>query len=68
MYEQEIVTLNDLVAKNHMYRNFMQVWDLREIEAEFKMIEKGRDHKGYGLFRLFKYVLLQFMENCQAPI
>lgn len=63
MYEQEIVTLNDLVAKNHMYRNFMQVWDLREIEAEFTMIEKGRDHKGYGLFRLFKCILLQFMEN-----
>ncbi len=32
----------------------MQVWDLSEIEAEFTKIEEGRDHKGYGLFRLFK--------------
>jgi IS5 family transposase len=32
-----------------MYGNFMKVWDLSEIEAEFTMIKKGRDHKGYGL-------------------
>ena len=63
LYEQEIVTLNDLVAKNHMYRQFMQVWDLSEVEAEFTKMESGSDHKGYGLFRLFKCILLQFMEN-----
>ena len=26
-------------------------------------MESGSDHKGYGLFRLFKCILLQFMEN-----
>lgn len=63
LYEQEIVTLNDLVAESHMYRKFMQVWYLKEVETEFTKMESGSDHKGYGLFRLFKCLLLQFMED-----
>ncbi len=63
LYEQDIVTLNDLVSEQHIYRKFSGIWDLREVEAEFARMEQESDHKDYGLFRLFKWLLLQFMED-----
>jgi IS5 family transposase len=63
MYETEIVSLNDLVSEQHMYRKFAAIWQLKNVEAELSKIEEGSDHKGYGICRLFKCLLLQFMED-----
>jgi IS5 family transposase len=62
-YKTQVINLDDIVAEEHQYRKFLKVWDLTEIASEFTIMEAGSDHKGYGLFRLFKCLLLQFMEN-----
>lgn len=59
----EMITLDQLVSGNHIYRKFMQLWDLSEIKIELEKIEVASDHKGYGIFRLFLCLLLQFMED-----
>ena len=63
MYQTEIVSLNDLVSDQHMYRKFASIWQLKNVEIELSKIEEASDHKGYGIFRLFKCLLLQFMED-----
>lgn len=63
MYQTEIVSLNDLVSEQHMYRKFASIWQLKNVEIELAKIEEASDHKGYGVFRLFKCLLLQFMED-----
>lgn len=64
-YQVEIVSLDQLVAKNHNYRKFKELWDLHPVRKELEKIEieKGADFKGYGIFRLFLCLLVQFMEN-----
>ena len=59
----EMITLNELVSDNHIYRKFMKLWDLSEIRIELEKIEVTSDHKGFGIFRLFLCLLLQFMED-----
>lgn len=59
----EMITLDQLVPNNHIYRKFMKLWDLSEIKIELEKIEIESDHKGYGIFRLFLCLLLQFMED-----
>ncbi len=58
-----MITLDQLVSSNHIYRKFMKLWDLSEIKIELEKIEVTSDHKGYGIFRLFLCLLLQFMED-----
>ena len=58
MYQTEIVSLNDLVSEQHMYRKFASIWQLKNVESELSKIEEASDHKGYGIFRLFKCLLL----------
>mgnify|MGYP003391042256 CR=1 FL=1 len=62
-YQTQVINLDDIVSINHQYRKFLKVWDLKEVESEFAKMEKNSDHKGYGLFRLLKCLLLQFMED-----
>lgn len=62
-YKTQVINLDDIVSSQHQYRKFMQVWDMKPLESEFAEMEKVNDHKGYGLFRLFKCILLQFMED-----
>jgi IS5 family transposase len=47
------------------YRKFKKLWDLEPVKKELKQIEdaSGADCKGYGIFRLFLCLLVQFMEN-----
>ena len=59
----EMITLDELVSDDHIYCKFMQLWDLSEIKIELEKIEILSDHKGYGIFRLFLCLLLQFMED-----
>ncbi len=59
-----MVTLDQLIDKNHNYRKFKKLCDL-ELIRELKKVEYsiGADFKGYGIFRLFLCLLVQFMEN-----
>jgi IS5 family transposase len=61
--QMEVVTLDQLVPNKHIYRKFMKLWDLSEIKIELEKIEVASDHKGYGIFRLFLCLLIQFMED-----
>lgn len=64
-YQVEMVTLDQLIAQNHNYRKFKELWDLNPVKKELEKIEiaVGADFKGYGIFRLFLCLLVQFMEN-----
>jgi len=59
----EMISLEDLVPQNHTYRKFNKLWDFKKTTKILKSIETNNNHKGYGIVRLFKCLLLQFMEN-----
>jgi len=59
----EMVSLEELVPANHIYRKFKELWDFGEIEKEMNKMEFNSDHKGYGAFRLFLCLLVQFLED-----
>lgn len=63
MQQIEMICLEDLVSKNHNYRKFAEIWSFRLVEKRLKKLEKSNPHKGHGLLRIFKCLLLQFMEN-----
>ena len=58
-----MVNLEDLVPEHHIYRKFTTLWDFKRVKKQLKDIEKDNNHKGYGSLRLFKCLLLQFMED-----
>jgi len=58
-----MISLEDLVPKNHVYRKFSNIWQFKGIEKHLKKVEKDRNYKGYGILRLFKCLLLQFLED-----
>ena len=64
MQQGEMIWLEDLVPENHNYRKFAKIWSFKSVEKILKKIEKDNPNKGHGLLRLFKCLLLQFMENC----
>lgn len=59
----EMVRLEDLVAKDHNYRRFNAIWTFEYVNKQLKKLEKDNPYKGYGRLRLFKCLLLQFMED-----
>jgi len=63
MSQVVMVSLEDLVPENHIYRKFLKLWNLESIEEQLKSIETDRNYKGYGTSQLFKCLLLQFMED-----
>lgn len=64
-YQVEFVTIDSLVDQNHQYRKFKKLWDLSSTKKELSQLENslGADNKGYGIFKLFLALLLQFMED-----
>lgn len=58
-----MVSLNDLVPQDHIYRRFLELWDFKRTETRLKKLEKDNNYKGFGILRLFKCLLLQFMED-----
>lgn len=58
-----MVSLDDLVPSNHTYRKFKLLWSFDDINRHLKKVEKDNNYKGYGIERLFKCLLLQFMED-----
>ena len=63
MHQIEMVSLDDLVPQAHSYRKFMDIWSFKHAEKWLKKLQKDNPYEGYGLFRLFKCLLLQFMED-----
>ena len=58
-----MVSLEDLVPQEHIYRKFSNIWKFDGVKTQLKEVEKENNYKGYGIFRLFKCLLLQFMED-----
>ena len=58
-----MISLDELVSENHQYRKFKALFDFAAIEPELLAIETTANYKGYGVQRLFKCLLLQFMED-----
>ncbi|APC90879.1 MULTISPECIES: transposase [Francisella] len=63
MNQLEMISLNDLVPRNHIYRKFVSIWNFKNVAKKLKKFEKDNPYKGYGMLRLFKCLLLQFMED-----
>ena len=61
--QMEMVCLSDLIPKNHNYRKFKEVFNFNKIDYRLRKMESGIGCKGYGLVRLFKCLLYQFMED-----
>lgn len=59
----EMISLEELVPLDHQYRKFLEIFDFEDIEKELKILESDLHYKGYGIVRLFKCLLLQFMED-----
>ena len=58
-----MVSLEELVSPDHTYRKFLKLWKFDGVTKRLKKIEKDNNYKGYGALRLFKCLLLQFMED-----
>ncbi len=58
-----MVCLEELVSAKHQYRRFKELFDFEVVAKELKSIESPANYKGYGVLRLFKCLLLQFMED-----
>ena len=65
MSEHQItmVSLDELVSPDHQYRKFKLLFNFKEIESDLLSVETDNNNKGFGVLRLFKCLLLQFMED-----
>lgn len=59
----QMICLEDLVLENHIYRKFLNLWNLDSVRLELEKLEAGSDYKGYGIYRIFCCLLLQFLED-----
>ena len=58
-----MVCLDQLVSSKHQYRKFKDLFDFTIASQELESVESPANYKGYGVLRLFKCLLLQFMED-----
>ena len=58
-----MISLEELVPQNHIYRKFLKIWNFAGTKEILRKVEKDNNYKGYGMLRLFKCLLLQFMED-----
>ena len=63
MYQVEMVCLNQVVAQGHRYRSFIKVWDFKTVNQMLLVVRKKNPYEGYGIERLFRCLLLQFLED-----
>ena len=61
----ELISLEQLVASDPVYRKFLQLLDFTSIAEPLKKLENNQCHgaKGYGIETLFRCLLLQFIED-----
>jgi len=62
-HQIQMVCLEELVPEDHIYRRFNALWNFKWVKKHLKNIEKDNNYKGYGALRLFKCLLLQFLED-----
>lgn len=58
-----MVCLDQLVSAKHQYRKFKELFDFEVAAKALRSVESPANYKGYGVLRLFKCLLLQFMED-----
>ena len=58
-----MLSLEELMPAKHNYRKFKEVFNFRKIDYRLKEMESDKGSKGYGMDRLFKCLLYQFMED-----
>lgn len=63
MNQFEMICLDKMVLPNHRYRRFMKVWDFRKVDSLLKQVKSNNPHEGYGIERIFRCLLLQFLED-----
>jgi transposase, IS5 family len=63
MHQVEMVSLEDLVSHDHLYRQFLSIWNFKCVMKRLAPLQKNNPNEGYGLLRLFKCLLLQFAED-----
>lgn len=59
----EMVSLEDLVPQDNVYRRFEELFNFDKIKHRLDTLEKNLGRSGYGIVRLFKCLLYQFMED-----
>jgi len=59
----EMISLEDLVPRGHNYRKFDELFNFKQINYRLRKLEKSIGCTGYGIERLFKCLLYQFMED-----
>jgi transposase, IS5 family len=63
MRQVELISLEDLVPRPHVYRKLLELYPERLVSKQLSGLESSKGANGYGLGVLFKCLLLQFMEN-----
>ncbi len=63
MKQLEMVSLDQLLSATHPYRRFVKLWDFKRVEKVLSTVKSLNQNEGYGLDRLFRCLLLQFMED-----
>lgn len=63
--EMEMISLEELVPSNHVYRKFLRLLHFKSIGYRLKRFELNAKAgaKGYGMEVLFRCLLLQFIED-----
>ena len=59
----ELVSLEELVSGNHLYRIFKEVFNFSQVRIVLSGLERSGSYKGYGGFCLFLCCLLQYLED-----
>lgn len=59
----EVVQLENIVPADSSYRKFLKLFNFNQIESYLKKLEKKSGRNGYGILRMFKCLLYQFMED-----
>jgi IS5 family transposase len=63
MHQIEMVCLNQVVSRNHRYRRFIELWDFKIVDATLSTVKSANPNEGYGITKLFRCLLLQFLED-----
>jgi len=63
MNQIEKVSLDQMVKVNHRYRRFKEVWNFKKVDSLLRRRKSSNPHEGYGIERIFRCLLLQFLED-----
>ncbi len=65
MWSKQIsmVSIEELLSNEHQYSKSKEIFDFSAAEKVLAGIKSGAIYRGYGVGRLFKCLLVQFMED-----